>query len=97
VSATPLSRVTVYHALGCHLCDRAIEVAQEAQAAVPFELVLVDITEDDELEAAFRELLPVIEINGERAFVHFVSVAALIDRLRSDGSPYGAERTPGSM
>ncbi len=87
----PLPRVTLYHAPGCHLCDRAIEVAHETRASVSFELELVNIAGDDELEATFRELLPVIEIDGVRAFVHFVSVAALTDRLRSDGSPPGSD------
>lgn len=84
-------RVTLYHAPGCHLCDRAIEVANEARASVSFQLELVNIAGDDELEARFRELLPVIEIDGVRAFVHFVSVAALTDRLQSDGSPPGLD------
>ena len=37
----------------------------------------VDITGDPELEAAYREWLPVVEIDGERAFVYFVDPAAL--------------------
>ena len=37
----------------------------------------VDITGDDALEARYREWLPVVEIDGERAFVHFVDPAAL--------------------
>ena len=36
----------------------------------------VDITGDPELEAAYREWLPVVEIGGERAFVYFVDLAA---------------------
>jgi hypothetical protein len=32
----------------------------------------VDITGDPELEAKYREWLPVVEIDGERAFVYFV-------------------------
>jgi len=37
----------------------------------------VDITGDDALEARYREWLPVVEIDGERAFVYFVDPAAL--------------------
>ena len=37
----------------------------------------VDITGDDELEARYREWLPVVELGGERAFVYFVDPAAL--------------------
>jgi hypothetical protein len=37
----------------------------------------VDISGDDELEAKHREWLPVVEIDGERAFVYFVDPGAL--------------------
>jgi hypothetical protein len=37
----------------------------------------VDITGDDALETRYREWLPVVEIDGERAFVYFVDPAAL--------------------
>jgi hypothetical protein len=41
----------------------------------------VDITGDDALEARYREWLPVVEIDGERAFVYFVDPAALRRKL----------------
>ena len=41
----------------------------------------VDITGDDELEARYREWLPVIEIDGERAFVYYIDEAALLRKL----------------
>ena len=56
-------------------------------AGSPFTLELVDIGGDAALEAAYREHLPVIEIDGVRAFTYFVSVDALLDRLGDDGSP----------
>jgi hypothetical protein len=37
----------------------------------------VDITGDDALETKYREWLPVVEIDGRRAFVYFVDPAAL--------------------
>jgi hypothetical protein len=37
----------------------------------------VDISGDAELEAKHREWLPVVEIDGERAFVYFVDPGAL--------------------
>ena len=45
-----------------------------AESGHPFEEV--DITGDPALEAAYREWLPVVEIDGERAFVYFVDPAA---------------------
>jgi glutaredoxin len=62
----------LYHAQGCHLCDRARGVL--ADIGVPFEEV--DITGDPELEEKYREWLPVVEIDGERAFVYFVDPRA---------------------
>jgi hypothetical protein len=41
----------------------------------------VDITGDPELEARYREWLPVVEIGGERAFVYHVDPATLHRRL----------------
>jgi hypothetical protein len=41
-----------------------------------FELEEVDITGDTELEERYRELLPVVEIDGRRAFFYHVPVDA---------------------
>jgi hypothetical protein len=41
----------------------------------------VDITGDDALEARYREWLPVVEIDGERAFVYYLDEAALLKKL----------------
>ncbi len=37
----------------------------------------VDITGNPELEARYREWLPVVEIDGTRAFVYYVDGASL--------------------
>ena len=37
--------------------------------------------DDAELEARYREWLPVVEIDGERAFVYYVDEAALRRKL----------------
>jgi hypothetical protein len=46
-----------------------------------FELEEVDISDVPELEARYREWLPVVEIDGERAFTYFVDEAGLRRRL----------------
>ena len=48
---------------------------------VPFALEEVDITGVDELERRHREWLPVVEIDGERAFVYHVDERAFRRRL----------------
>jgi glutaredoxin len=68
-----MARVTLYHARDCHLCEHARSVL--TKSGVPFEEV--DITGDPDLEARYREWLPVVEVDGERAFVYYVDEAAL--------------------
>ena len=46
-----------------------------------FELDEVDIAGDAELEARYREWLPVVEIDGQRAFVYYVDEAAFRRKL----------------
>jgi Glutaredoxin-like domain (DUF836) len=65
-------RVTVYVAGECSLCAPALEIVRSAQADVAFELTVVDITGDDELERGYRERLPAVEIDGRVAFTYFV-------------------------
>ena len=77
-----MPHVVVYHAEGCHLCGRAIEVVNQLQAELGFELALVDIGGDPELETRYRERLPVVEIDGEEAFTYFVTADGLRARLR---------------
>ena len=49
-----------------------------------FELEEVDITGDPELEARYRELIPVVEIDGEQTFVYFVQPDALRRKLERE-------------
>ena len=78
-----VSRVVFYTAAGCSLCARALEVVHEVRASTKFELEIVSIDGNPELEARYREHLPVVEIDGQRAFTHFVEPAAL--RAHLDG------------
>ena len=72
MASTRRPRVALYHAPGCHLCERAIAQVEELQQQLPFDLDLVDISGDDALEAEYREWLPVVEIDGRRRFTYFV-------------------------
>ncbi|TML95201.1 MAG: glutaredoxin family protein [Actinobacteria bacterium] len=62
--------VVVYHAPGCHLCERALEQLRALREELDFELREVDIAGDPELEARYREWLPVVEIDGRRRFTY---------------------------
>ena len=54
---------------------------EEARGELDFELVEVDIAGDPDLEARYREWLPVVEIDGERAFVYHVDPVGLRRKL----------------
>ena len=76
-----MSRVVLYGAQGCHLCERAHQTIAALRDELGFELEEILIDGDPELEARYRELLPVVEIDGEQAFVYFVPPDAMRRRL----------------
>jgi glutaredoxin len=83
--------VTLFHAEGCHLCERARAQVAALREELGFELEEVDIGGDPELEARYREWLPVVEIDGARAFVYYVQPDAFRRKVaaqsrRSEGS-----------
>ena len=80
-----MTRVVLYRAQGCHLCERARETLEHLRDELGFELAEVDIAGDADLEARYREWLPVVEIDGERAFVYFVPEDAFRRRLARAG------------
>ena len=71
------AQVVVYHAEGCHLCERALAQVRELRDELGFELREVDITGDPALEAEYREWLPVVEVDGRRRFTYHVQPEAL--------------------
>ena len=77
----------MYHAGGCHLCERALAQVRALRDELRFELEEVAIDGDAELEARYRELIPVVEIDGERVFTYYVHEQAFRRRL-------GAAQTP---
>jgi glutaredoxin len=81
-------RVTVFHGHGCHLCERALAQVRTFREELGFELVEVAIDGDPELEARYRELLPVVEIDGERVFTYYVHEDAFRRRVAAAQSPH---------
>jgi hypothetical protein len=56
-------------------------VIEGVRTEVPFELEEVDIGGNVQLESRYREWLPVVEIDGERAFVYHVDAGAFRRKL----------------
>jgi glutaredoxin len=65
-------QIRVFHAEGCHLCERALEQVRALREELDFDLQEVDIGGDEALEAAYREWIPVVEIDGRRRFTYYL-------------------------
>jgi len=68
----------VFVAEGCHLCEAALEVVDRVCGG---DFERVDIGGDPRLEEAYRTSIPVVEVDGERAFTFFVQPEGLRRRL----------------
>ena len=73
--------VRMMTAAGCHLCDEAHDLLEAARADLGFDLVEVDITGDPDLEAEYREQIPVVYVAGRKAFKYRVDPAELRRRV----------------
>ena len=73
--------VTLYGRAGCHLCDEARTLLLRIQAASPFRLEEIDVESDDALLVRYLERIPVIALDGEELFDHFVDEQELRRRL----------------
>jgi hypothetical protein len=62
-------------------------VVEEVRAEREFDLRIVDVEGDPELERRYREWLPVVEIDGRRAFVYYVQAADLTRKLDAQAQP----------
>ncbi|NDF42943.1 MAG: glutaredoxin family protein, partial [Actinobacteria bacterium] len=58
--------VAIYSRRGCHLCDVAETIVREVNKEIPFELKVIYIDGDANLEKEYGEEVPVTLINGKR-------------------------------
>jgi Rieske Fe-S protein len=70
-------RVELYGAPDCHLCDAVKATLVRVRRDIPFELREVDITVTPTLAETYRERIPLVLIDGRRAFKFRVDEAAL--------------------
>ena len=56
---------------------------ERVRSEVPFELTESDIAGDPELEALYRERIPVVLVDGDEAFHYFVHPDVLRRKLQS--------------
>ncbi|MBI3665673.1 MAG: glutaredoxin family protein [Acidobacteria bacterium] len=78
-----LPRVTLYTRSGCCLCETAKEQLARARRRAQFELEEIDIDSDPALRALYDEEIPVVAINGRKAFKYTVEEKEFLKKLRA--------------
>jgi glutaredoxin len=73
--------VVLYGKPECCLCDDMKAVVDAVRCEIPFTLEVVDISGDPTLEAAYGAEIPVLVIDGRKAFKYRVDATALRRRL----------------
>ena len=82
-----MASLTLYTRPDCSLCDTMRATLLEVQAETPFRLETVDISADPELSARFSLEIPLLYINGQRAFMYELSATELRRRLDQEHTP----------
>jgi glutaredoxin len=71
--------VTVFSRHGCHLCEDAVKTLEGMREELAFEIEIIYIDGDADLEKLYGNEVPVIHINGEHHDFYRVDP----DRFRS--------------
>lgn len=74
-------KVTLYTRRGCHLCDEAKQAIAAAARRATFDYEELDIDADPELRRLYNEEVPVITVDGRKAFQYRLTAEALLERL----------------
>jgi glutaredoxin len=77
--------VLIYSKPGCCLCDEVKAKLEMLQAGRAFNLREVNILEDPEAHRKFKEEIPVVFINGKKAFKYHLDEKQFLKRLEREG------------
>ena len=76
-----LASVILYTRVSCHLCEEAKQVVAEARRSTSFNYREIDIDRDPELQRLYNDEVPVITINGSKAFKYRVTMDEFLKKL----------------
>jgi thiol-disulfide isomerase/thioredoxin len=77
--------VEIYRAPGCHLCEEAEALLSRLAPELGLAVRAIDITTDPDLEARFRPEIPVVFLEGRKAYKYRVDEGDLrrrVERIR---------------
>ena len=86
VSLTKLERywqLTLYTRKDCCLCEEMKGVVKQVAGQLPLEIEEIDVDSAPDLQEKYGNEVPVLFINGRKAFKYRVTVRELRKRLRS--------------
>jgi glutaredoxin len=75
-------RIEVYSKPGCHLCDEAEDAIERVRQRYNFDVKVVNIETDPELLSAYGTEIPVVFINGNKAYKYRVDEADLERKVK---------------
>ena len=79
-------RLTLYGRADCHLCEEMRAVVEDVVREIPATVEEVDVDGDPALVAAYGDQVPVLCVNGRKAFKYRVDAPALRARLAREHS-----------
>ncbi len=75
-------QIDIYSRPGCHLCDEAKETIERVRQRHSFALRVINIEDDPALETAYGTEIPVVFINGSKAFKYRVDEGELEKKVK---------------
>ena len=83
-----LSSVVVYTKNGCHLCERVIAELLRLVSERSFEISIKDITSDPHLFECYKNMVPVVAVDGRVGLVGGSARQSKYARRRPAESPF---------
>ena len=80
-------KLTLYSRQDCRLCDEMKAVIAQVAATIPLEMEEIDIDADAALRAQYDDQVPVLFIDGRKAFKYRATVVELIRKLKPKRRP----------
>jgi hypothetical protein len=77
-------RLTLITRHDCHLCDAMAAVVDQVAPAFDAQVEIEDVDADAELRAVYSDQVPVLLIEGRKAFKYRTTAAELARRLRAE-------------
>ena len=85
----PLTEVVLYTKPGCCLCDEVKQKLESLQQGHAFSLREINILEDSNLHERFKDEIPVVFVNGRKAFKYHLDEGRFLNQL-ARGENHGA-------